>query len=158
MTNPRALISGLCFLMLVWSIHSFWQNSSRSPALPEVLFGIPVYPGSELNLPLSGTGEPRIFVFLSDDPLDKVLAFYSSRLKASPNVLRYGKGSMTVYQYMIRPSQLANYPLKGVEVMPYNSFYKRVMRKGVKIKIYIPGEEIGDTPTLLDQPAQPAGT
>ncbi len=150
MYKTRSIVISLCLIMLAVSIHSYWKRSSRSPDSPEVLFGIPVYPEAKLNIPLSGTGSPRIFVYLTDDSLDQVLAFYTEAFKAEPIVLSYGKTSMTVYQYLIKPSDITNYPLKGVEVMPYNAFYRRILKKSVKIKIYVPEEEIGDSETPLD--------
>ncbi len=150
MPLPRLLITSLCIAMLVVSIHSFWQKAEKSPQAPEILFGIPVYPESKLNMPMSGTGDPHIFVFLSDDSLEQVLAFYDEAFKAKPKVLSYGK-SMIVYQYLITPSELANYPLKGVEVMAYNAFYQRVLHKRIKIKIYVPKEELGENPTPLSE-------
>jgi len=144
MPLPRLLVVSLCFVMLAISIHSFWQKADQSPRAPEILYGIPLYPESKLNLPLSGTGDPAIFVFLSDDTLEKVLAFYDEVFKAKPQILTYGKGAMTIYQYLIEPGELTNYPQKGVEVMAYNSFYQRVLHKKVKIKVYVPKAEMGD--------------
>lgn len=144
MNQTRSIVVSLCLIMLALSIHSYWKRSAQPPDSPEVLYGIPIYPESELNIPLSGTGSPRIFVYLTEDPLEKVLAFYNQAFQAEPVSLSYGKGAMTVYQYLIKPSELENYPLKGVEVMPYNAFYRRILKKKVKIKIYVPVEEIGD--------------
>lgn len=144
MGNSRLIVACLSLVMLVVSIHSFWQKSAQSPPTPESLYGIPVYPESKLNLPLSGTGDPAIFVYLSSDSLEKVLAFYNDVFKGEPTRLSYGKGSMVIYQYPLQAGEVTNYLLKGVEVMAYNSFYQRVMHQKVKIKIYVPRAEMSE--------------
>jgi hypothetical protein len=154
MGNTRLIVTCLCLVMLVVSIHSFWQKSANSPETPDVLYGIPVYPGAKLNLPLSSTGDPAIFVFLSSDSLDQVLAFYDEAFKARSTPLTYGKGAMVIHQYMIQAGELRNYPLKGVEVMAYNSFYRRVLHQRVKIKIYVPEAEVKPS----TEPAQDGST
>lgn len=151
MAYPRSLVISLSIMMLAISSYSFWKKSAQSPQAPEILYGIPVYPQSTLNLPLSSNGDPHIFVFLSDDSLENVLRFYNEAFKAEPRVLSYGKGAMTIYQYLVLSSDLTNYPLKGVEVMPYNAFYRRVMNKKVKIKIYVPKAEVEGSESSSDE-------
>jgi hypothetical protein len=55
-----------------------------APALSQSPKSIPVYPGATLILEKEEGEEPVCCTFVTKDPLDKVLAFYESKLKSKP--------------------------------------------------------------------------
>ncbi len=101
--------------------------------------GIPVYPGSKFSKLLSSIGESLIVVYHSNDDLKSVLAFYRKKLNMNYKKVKYGK-ALIVYQFPMAYTSINGklWLKKGVEIIPYGGFYRKVFKAKVKIKIYIP--------------------
>jgi hypothetical protein len=122
------------------------QKVEEEIEFPEVLYGIPTYQNSRLSYPMSGfTADPYTAVFLTNDSHENVVAFYKEKLNMDPQEIKYGRGrlvAMTIYQFKLEDGILTNQINKGVEVIPFNSFSRKVYKARTKIKIIIPQSEI----------------
>lgn len=132
--------------MLTLFIHSYIRQTQKEIEFPEILYGIPTYQNSRLSYPMSSlTGDPYTAVFLTDDPYETVLAFYEKKLGMGYKKLNYGRGSTivgAVYQFKMEEGILTNQISKGVEIIPFNHFNRKVYKASTKIKIMIPQKEI----------------
>ncbi len=101
--------------------------------------GIPVYPGSKFSKLLSSIGKSLIVVYHSNDDLKSVLAFYRKKLNMNYKKVKYGK-ALIVYQFPMAYTSINGklWLKKGVEIIPYGGFYRKVFKAKIKIKIYIP--------------------
>jgi hypothetical protein len=81
-------------------------SSGTGSAPTEAILGAPIYPGSTYDAQnsqgMSDGGSHKYYIFISNDPTDKVAAFYEQKLKVKAG--KYDKS------YMI--------PLKGALPMP----------------------------------------
>jgi hypothetical protein len=148
MRKSRAYISGISIIILSFFIHYYVNESQLDIDFPAILYGIPTYKNSKLNRTMSSTGDPYIFVFLTKDNSDQVLKYYQKELNIEHQVLKYGRGAivnLVIYQFTLLKGEILNFPYKGVEIIPLNSFYQRIYGFQTKIKIYIPREEISAT-------------
>jgi len=122
---------------------------------------LPVYKNAILSLPMSQTGDPFIYVFLSKDNYKDIVDFYKKELqnKYLLKKIVYSK-MMTIYQF--RPAKdkkklkaeeklkrkrttgakeikiLEDYITMGVEIIPLNHLWEKVLDAKTKIKIIIP--------------------
>ncbi|MCP5104047.1 MAG: hypothetical protein GY950_11745 [bacterium] len=144
--KQKAILSILGLILFTWVIHSYIRENQRDIDYPEILYGIPTYPGSRISYPMSMmTADPYTAVFLSNDPYEKVIEFYKDKLAMDYKELKYGKGSavvMTIYQFEMKKGILKNQINKGVEIIPFNHFNRRVYKAATKIKIIIPQDEV----------------
>lgn len=136
---------GICFCALI--THSYMQKSKDNVDLPAELYGIPVYQNARISVPMTSSPEtdPYVAVFLSDDSYEKVVAFYEERMEMKAVALKYGKGRLTamiIYQFKIEEGVLTNQINKGVEIVPFNSWNRRVYKAKTKIKIMVPQTDI----------------
>lgn len=137
-------LAGVILFTLV--VHSYIRQNQKEIEFPEILYGIPTYQNSRLSYPMSSlTADPYTAVFLTDDPYEKVLAFYKEKLGMDYKEINYGRGStvvMTLYQFKLEDGILTNQISKGVEIIPFNRFNRRVYKASTKIKIMVPQAEI----------------
>lgn len=137
-------LAGIILFTLV--VHSYIRQNREEIQFPELLYGIPTYQNARLSVPMSSlTSDPYTAVFLTEDPYEKVLAFYEKKLDVDYKEIKYGRGStvvMTIYQFKMEDGILTNQISKGVEIIPFNHFNRRVYKASTKIKIIIPQKEI----------------
>ncbi len=120
----------------------------------------PLYKDAKLSLSMSQTGDPFIYVFLSNDKYTKIVDFYKEALKGKYILKKINyKNMMTIYQFRsIKDEQklkneekltrnklkgknikiLDDYITKGVEIIPLNHLWERAVMAKTKIKIIIP--------------------
>ncbi len=100
--------------------------------------GIPVYPNSKFSKLLSSFGKSWIVVYHSNDDFRDILSFYKEKLNMNYKKVKYGK-ALIVYQFPMAYTSFNGklWLKKGVEVIPYGGFYRKVFKAKVKIKIYI---------------------
>jgi len=146
MRKRRALFSLLGIILLTYIIHSYKLENGNEDAFPKILFGIPTYPDSTLNTRMSSlTGNPYVAVFLSNDPHEKIVAYYKEKLKRDPKLLELGREpivTMRIYQFQMEASPLPKSIGKGVEVIGLNSRSQQVHNAKTKIKIILPRLEV----------------
>ena len=116
--------------------------------------GVPIYPGADFSRQMTHTADPWMLVFLTRDGADKVVRFYSERLNVKPRRLEYGRGQMTLWQYNLETGAdaeervrmggelLRNSVYRGVEILPFNSIYRRAYGRSTKIKIILPRRDV----------------
>jgi hypothetical protein len=122
---------------------------------------LPVYKDAVLSLPMSQTGDPFIYVFLSKDNYKSIVDYYKMELGDSYVLKKivYSK-MMTIYQFRpvtdkkkleieekIKREKLSgakkiklleDYISMGVEIIPLNHLWEKVLEAKTKIKIIIP--------------------
>lgn len=135
---------GIC--LCTYITYSYMQKAKEEIEFPEILYGIPTYQNSRLNYPMSGfNADPYTAVFLTDDSYEDVVAFYKAKLNMEPRPINYGRRNvvtMTIYQFKLEDGILTNQISKGVEIIPFNSFSRKVYKARTKIKIMVPQSEI----------------
>ncbi len=139
--RKRALIVLAGIVLFTIILQAFLLVIQQEDESPKVLAGIPVYPEARYNDFLSSRGNPLVYVFMSDDPVETVLAFYEEFFAAPALHLTYPSGLLRIFQFVITPSEVKDTPLKGVEVIPLNRFNRRIFKARTKIKIILPPDE-----------------
>ncbi len=143
-----------------------WQDNIeiRQPAIRTLKEQkrFPIYPGARLNVPMCQTGNPYIYVFLSKDRYESIVDFYNEVLKGRYRMkkIEYRK-MMTIYQFRSievdkkfnldnkntaaskQPGEeerrlLEDFIFDGVEIIPLNHLWEKVLEAKTKIKIIIP--------------------
>jgi hypothetical protein len=134
------------FIILTLFINTFVQNKKTEVKFPKILYNIPTYENSRISAHLTSKGDPYIFVFLSNDKLDKIIKFYENKLKKRTKKITYRNNWLTIYQINLEKMGenigLKNFISRGVEIIPLNSMHRKVYGARVKIKIIIPAWEI----------------
>lgn len=142
----KGLLALAGVILFTLAVHSYIRQNQKEIEFPEILYGIPTYQNSRLSYPMSSlTADPYTAVFLTNDPYEKVLAFYKEKLGMEYEEIKYGRGRtvvMTLYQFKMEDGILTNQISKGVEIIPFNHFNRRVYKAHTKIKIMIPQKEI----------------
>jgi hypothetical protein len=155
------------FILLSFIINNYYkkgkknikinQNNSSSLRKQNIF---PIYKNSILSLPMSQTGDPFVYVFLTKDGYEKVVDFYKETLKGTYtlNKIVYKK-MMTIYQFRsieddkkkeiekklkMRGNKnikiLNDYIKRGIEIIPLNHLWEKVLEAKTKIKIIVPRE------------------
>lgn len=145
--KPKIFLAAVGIIFCGLITHSYMQNIKDNVDLPAELYGIPVYQNARVSVPMTSSPEtdPYVAVFFSDDSHEKIVAFYEEKLEMKVVPLKYGKGRLTaliVYQFKIEDGILTNQINKGVEIVPFNSWNRRVYKAKTKIKIFIPQKDI----------------
>jgi len=137
--RKKGLITLAAIIFFTLILQAFLLVMQQEDGFPPSLEGIPVYPASRYNDFLSSQGgNPRVYVFLSDDTAASIVAFYEDFFAVQARKLTYPSGLLRIYQFMITPSIVKDTPLKGVEVIPLNRFNRRIFKALTKIKIILP--------------------
>lgn len=142
------------FIALIMCAIIIWSFRGGETKVKGDINGIAIYPGAVLKARMSSTGFPWVVVFLTDDDYRDVVQFYEKKLNLKSRKLEYGNKSMTIYQFDLETKKekewkntkvnkfLKNYLMSGVEIIPFNNFYRKVYKKSTKIKIIIPAESV----------------
>ena len=163
----KVIFTLFAFIILLFIINSFYKkgqkdikiNQSNIKTLKDQDI-FPIYKDSKLSLPMSQTGDPFIYVFLSKDKFEDVIDFYEEALKEKYSLKKISyKSMMTVYQFRSIEEDLKlkkeeklkkdrlkgkdikvldDYITKGIEIIPLNHLWARVLEAKTKIKIIIP--------------------
>ncbi len=100
---------------------------------------IPIYPNAKFSKTLSYTGKDNwLLSYLTKDPALKVINYYKRVLNVKPERVKYGK-TLVIYQFPISYTMINKKKVleKGVEIIPFSGFYRKVFKANTKIKIYV---------------------
>ncbi|MCP4148221.1 MAG: hypothetical protein GY757_10775 [bacterium] len=148
MRKQKVFLVMFAIIFCTLIIHTHRKDIQKEDEFSDILYGIPTYENSRFSRSMSSlNSNPFIAVFLTNDSHEKIVAFYKKNLKVDfeYNEIEYRARSvhaMTVYQFKIQEGVLVNQISKGVEIIPYNSFNRRVFKAKTKIKILLPLEEV----------------
>lgn len=140
----KSLLAMTAIIALNIFIHSFILNNQKDVKVPEYLYGVPTYPNARFYLPMSSLdADPCVAAFLTNDSAETVVDFYKKKMNMPPKDIFYGKtGGMLIHQFGLEKSDLRNSIVKGVEILAFNSFNRRVYNASTKIKIYVSRKEV----------------
>ena len=100
---------------------------------------IPIYPNAKFSETLSYTGENDwLLAYLTKDSALKVINYYKRVLNVKLERVKYGK-TLVIYQFPISYTMINKKKIleKGVEIIPFSGFYRKVFKANTKIKIYV---------------------